>query len=160
LYYFTLSQAAEPDYHHPLLSVVPQSTPFLHRQTAVLCYCKRRSLLFATIITCTLGTGSFRAVKRPERGVDHSPTAGAEVKGRVELALHQLPLWAFMACSRVNLPLRVIILSASFLVLVSNVASVVCYTRLQASVLGPDNSWYVKIGHTFSIRHSIHNVWG
>ena len=36
----------------------------------------------------TMGTGSFPGVKRPGRGVDHPP--------------HLAPLWAFVACSRVN----------------------------------------------------------
>ena len=33
----------------------------------------------------TMGTGSFSGVKRPGRGVDHSPPYSAEVKERVEL---------------------------------------------------------------------------
>ena len=33
----------------------------------------------------TMGTGSFPGVKRPGRGVDHSPSSCAEVEGRVEL---------------------------------------------------------------------------
>jgi hypothetical protein len=45
----------------------------------------------------TMGTGSFPGVKRPGRGVDHPTPSSADVKGRVEL-----PLWAFVACSRVN----------------------------------------------------------
>jgi len=32
-----------------------------------------------------MGTGSFSGVKRPGRGVDHSPPYSAEVKERVEL---------------------------------------------------------------------------
>jgi len=32
-----------------------------------------------------MGTGSFPGVKRPGRGVDHSPSSCAEVEGRVEL---------------------------------------------------------------------------
>jgi hypothetical protein len=47
-----------------------------------------------------MGTGSFPVVKRPGRGVDHPPPSSAEVKVRVVIPL--LPLWAFMACSRVN----------------------------------------------------------
>jgi hypothetical protein len=39
-------------------------------------------------------------VKRPVRGVDQSPRSGAEVKERAELYL--FPVWAFMACSKVN----------------------------------------------------------
>ena len=35
----------------------------------------------------TMGTGSFPAVKRPGRGVDHPPRSCAEVKERVELYL-------------------------------------------------------------------------
>jgi hypothetical protein len=33
----------------------------------------------------TMGAGSFLGVKRPGRGVDHTPTSSAEVKERVEL---------------------------------------------------------------------------
>jgi hypothetical protein len=44
-----------------------------------------------------MGTGSFRGIKRPERGVDHPTPSSAEVKEKAEL-----PLWAFVACSRVN----------------------------------------------------------
>jgi hypothetical protein len=47
-----------------------------------------------------MGTGSFLGVKRPGRGVDHPPQSSAEVEGRVELYIS--PLWAFVACSRVN----------------------------------------------------------
>jgi len=32
----------------------------------------------------TMGTGSFPVVKRPVRGLDHSPPSSAEVKERVE----------------------------------------------------------------------------
>ena len=32
----------------------------------------------------TVGTGSFQGVKRPGRGVDHTPPSSAEVKERVE----------------------------------------------------------------------------
>jgi len=32
-----------------------------------------------------MDTGSFPAVKRPERGVDHPPQSSAEVKKKVEL---------------------------------------------------------------------------
>jgi hypothetical protein len=50
--------------------------------------------------SCTMGTRSFPGVKRPGRGVDHPHPSSVKVKERVELPL--LPLWAFMACSRVN----------------------------------------------------------
>jgi hypothetical protein len=40
---------------------------------------------------------SFPWVKRPGRGVNHPLPSSAEVKEKVEL-----PLWAFMACPRVN----------------------------------------------------------
>jgi hypothetical protein len=30
--------------------------------------------------SCTMGTGSFPGVKRPERGADHPPPSSAEVK--------------------------------------------------------------------------------
>jgi hypothetical protein len=36
----------------------------------------------------TTGTGSFPGVKRPGRGVDHTPPSNAEVKERVELYLY------------------------------------------------------------------------
>ena len=44
------------------------------------------------------GTVSSSVVNWPGRGVDHPHPSSAEVKERVEL----LPLWAFVACSRVN----------------------------------------------------------
>jgi hypothetical protein len=43
----------------------------------------------------------FPGVKPPGRGVDHPPSLSAEVKERVQLYLYS-PLWAFVACSRVN----------------------------------------------------------
>jgi len=48
----------------------------------------------------TMGTGSVPGVKRPRHAVDHPPSS-AKVKERVELYLYS-PLWAFVACSRVN----------------------------------------------------------
>jgi len=47
-----------------------------------------------------MGAGSFPAVKRLGRGVDHPPPSSAEVKERVELYIYSP--WAFGACSRVN----------------------------------------------------------
>jgi len=44
--------------------------------------------------------GLFPRVKRPGRGADHPPSSSAEVKERVAILL--LPLWAFVASSRVN----------------------------------------------------------
>jgi hypothetical protein len=38
--------------------------------------------------SCTMGTGSFQAVKLPGRGVDHPPPSSAEVKEKVELYLY------------------------------------------------------------------------
>jgi hypothetical protein len=43
---------------------------------------------------------SFPGIKRPERGVGHSPLSCAEVKERVELYLY--PIWAIMSYSGVN----------------------------------------------------------
>jgi hypothetical protein len=40
----------------------------------------------------TMGTRSFQGVKRPGRGFDHPPHLAS-----------LLPVWAFVACSRVNL---------------------------------------------------------
>jgi hypothetical protein len=37
---------------------------------------------------CTMHSGSFPGVKRPERDVDHAPSSRAEVKVRVEVYLH------------------------------------------------------------------------
>ena len=48
----------------------------------------------------TMGTASFRRVKRPGRRVDHPPPYSAEVKERVELHLYHI--WAFVTCYRVN----------------------------------------------------------
>jgi len=43
----------------------------------------------------------FQGVKRAGRGIDHPPPSSAEVKESVEL-YPLLPLWAFVACSRVK----------------------------------------------------------
>ena len=48
----------------------------------------------------TTSTWSFPGVKRLGLGFDHPPTSTAEVKG--SRAIHLLPLWAFVACARVN----------------------------------------------------------
>ena len=52
----------------------------------------------------TMGTGSFPGVKRPGRGVDYPPPSSPEVDGRVKLYICS-PLWAFVACCRVNFTL-------------------------------------------------------
>jgi hypothetical protein len=44
--------------------------------------------------------GLFHKVKRPGRGVDHPPQSSAV--WRKSKAIPLLPLWAFIACSRVN----------------------------------------------------------
>jgi len=46
-----------------------------------------------------MGTASFLGIKRPGRGVDHPPHLAPMLNGR---AVPLLPLWAFVACSRVN----------------------------------------------------------
>jgi hypothetical protein len=48
----------------------------------------------------TMGTGSFAVVNRPGRGVNH-PHPGSRGY-RKSRAIPLLPLWAFVACSRVN----------------------------------------------------------
>ena len=53
--------------------------------------------------SCTMVTGSFPWVKRPERDVDHPPTSSAEVEGRVELYI-----WAFVAGCRVKFTCKVL----------------------------------------------------
>jgi hypothetical protein len=40
------------------------------------------------LASCTMGTGSFPGVKRPGRGVEHSPPSSAEIKERIELYLY------------------------------------------------------------------------
>jgi len=50
--------------------------------------------------TCTMGTGSFPGVKRPGRGADHPPHLAPRLKKGRTVTL--LPLWVFVACSRVN----------------------------------------------------------
>jgi len=54
----------------------------------------------------TMGTGSFPRVRRPGRGVDHSPPSSAEVKERVELYLYSPfgPSWHVIG-STLSLPL-------------------------------------------------------
>ena len=58
--------------------------------------------------SCTMGTGSFPGVKRPRRGVDHSPPSIAEVKERVELYLYSPsgPSWSVLGLT-LPLPLPV-----------------------------------------------------
>jgi hypothetical protein len=48
----------------------------------------------------TLGTGSSPGVKRPGRGIDHSPPLAPSLKKSRSITL--LPLLAFVACSRVK----------------------------------------------------------
>ena len=50
----------------------------------------------------TIGTAYFPGLKRPGRGIDHSPSSD-EVKERVELYISAPPLWTFVACTRVNI---------------------------------------------------------
>jgi hypothetical protein len=51
----------------------------------------------------TMRTGPLPGLMRPGRGVDHPPSYSVEVKERV--VIHLRPLWAFVACSRVNFKL-------------------------------------------------------
>jgi hypothetical protein len=48
----------------------------------------------------TMCTGSFPGVKRPGRGVDHPPHLALRLNKEYSIPL--LPLWNFVACSRVN----------------------------------------------------------
>jgi hypothetical protein len=50
----------------------------------------------------TVGTGSFPGVKRPGRGVDHPPHLALKLKNEWS-CIYLLPLWAFVACYRVNI---------------------------------------------------------
>ena len=51
--------------------------------------------------SCKMGSGSFPGVKRPGRGADHPPPS--KCRGwRKSRAVHLLPLWAFVACSKEN----------------------------------------------------------
>jgi hypothetical protein len=47
-----------------------------------------------------MGTGFFPGVKQPERGVDHPPHLAPRLKK--EYSRTSTPLWAFVACFRVN----------------------------------------------------------
>jgi hypothetical protein len=51
-----------------------------------------------------MGTGFLPGLKRPERGLDHSPPSSAEVKERVELYLYSPsgPSWYVIG---LNIPL-------------------------------------------------------
>jgi hypothetical protein len=51
--------------------------------------------------SCTMGTGSFTGVKRPERGIDHTPPFSTEVKDRVKLYIYYSS-GPYTACSRVK----------------------------------------------------------
>jgi hypothetical protein len=51
-------------------------------------------------VSYTLGTESFPWVRQPGDGVDHPPHLAPRLKKSRAIPL--LPLWAFMACSRVN----------------------------------------------------------
>jgi len=48
----------------------------------------------------TMGTVSFRRIKLARHGIDHPPPSSAEVEQ--SRAIHLLPLWAFVASSRVT----------------------------------------------------------
>jgi hypothetical protein len=48
-----------------------------------------------------MGTRSFPGVKRPGRDDGHPPPSSAKVEGK-ELAIHLLPFWAFVGCSRIK----------------------------------------------------------
>jgi hypothetical protein len=41
-------------------------------------------------VSCTMGTGSFTCVKRPECGIDHPPLYCSEVKKRAQIYLYSL----------------------------------------------------------------------
>jgi len=52
--------------------------------------------------SCTIGTGSFPWVMRPERGVDHPHPSSAKAKKRVELYLYSPSGSSRPVCSRVS----------------------------------------------------------
>ena len=52
-------------------------------------------------------------VKRPGRDVDHPPLSSVDAEGRVELYIYS-PLWAFVSCSRRNLPLPYSLITSQF----------------------------------------------
>jgi hypothetical protein len=55
-----------------------------------------------------MGTGSFQGVKRPGRGVDHTPSTSAEVKERVELYFYSLSGPSWLVLGR-TLPLKYVV---------------------------------------------------
>jgi hypothetical protein len=56
-----------------------------------------------------MSTVSSPGVNRPGPDVDHPPLSNAEFKERVQLYLYSL-FWAFVICSRFNLPLLLLYL--------------------------------------------------
>jgi hypothetical protein len=55
----------------------------------------------------TMGTGSFPGVKRPGRGIDHSPHLAPRLKKEKRYTYN--PLWALVACSRVTFTFTIFI---------------------------------------------------
>jgi hypothetical protein len=56
-----------------------------------------------------MGAGLFLGVKRPGHGVDRPSLSSVKVKERVELYLYS-PLWAFIACTKVNFTFTYVVL--------------------------------------------------
>ena len=104
----------------------------------------------------TMGTGSFPRVKRPGRGVDHSPPSNAEPNERVELYLYSLsgPSWPVLGRT-LPLPFTVLHKVATGLQSVkqdSAASNCLLYSRHPNSVGGTDApcqtahlpDWYVN----------------
>jgi hypothetical protein len=53
---------------------------------------------------------------RPELGLDHPPPYSTEVKESVELYIYS-PVWAFVACSRVNFTFTFTYYNTDFIIL-------------------------------------------
>ena len=86
------------------LKLWPSSFPRLSVSVFDPIHTAQRTVLtaWAHLASYTVGTGLLPGLKRPGRGVDHPPHLEPNLKSR---AILLPPLRAFMACSRVNLPL-------------------------------------------------------
>jgi hypothetical protein len=95
----------------------------------------------------TVGTGSFPGVKRPDRGVDHSPPSITEVKVRVELYLYFLtePSWPVLVWTLPLFPFTQTLRRGPTLVLL-------LVKQFSGSLLPELNRWLSVNGHCVDRR--------